>query len=186
MIICIHTVCRERWKPSISSQFYSAFRIKPPLFTFSISTQSSARQLLYSPLVRIWETLLWTKVWKQVFCPTPSPPPSIKQCGRPLKCLLAPEVVAMDMRRNNLKCHPFSLNPRWKSETPARRGNTSDALICSLMLSWFCTCPRHHAHLCCEHPTVFVAKTNHWLNFCCYLHDSAGSSKLIQNSCLPV
>lgn len=150
MIICIHTVCRERWKPSISSQFYSAFPIKPPLFTFSVSTQSlpiSARQLLYSPLVRIWETLLWTKCENKCFVFFSPPSPSIKQCGRPLKCLLAPEVAAIDVRSHKLKCHPLGLNPRWKSETPARRWNTSDALICSLMLARFCPGPRHDACL---------------------------------------
>lgn len=145
MIICIHTVCRERWKPSISSQFYSAFPIKPPLFTFSVSAQSlpiSARQLLYSPLVRIWETLLWTKCENKCFVFFP-----LLLSSNAVGLWSAPEVAVMDVRSHKLKCHPLSLNPRWKSDTPARRWNTSDALICSLMLLWFCPGPRHDACL---------------------------------------
>lgn len=68
------------------------------------------------------------KVWKQVFC-------SNQSCG--LLMPDAPYLVAVDLRSHKLKCHPFSLNPRWKTETPVKRWNTYDALICSLMLAGF-------------------------------------------------
>lgn len=128
MMICIHTVCRVRWKPSISSQFYSVLPIMPPLFTFSVSTQRQlhARQLQESPLVRTWETLLWTKGENKCFF-------SNQSCG--LLMSDAPYIMAIDASSQKLKCHPFSLNPGWKTEMPVKRWNTSNALICSLMLA---------------------------------------------------
>lgn len=121
MIICIHTVCRERWKPSISSQFYSVFPIKPPLFTFSVSTQSqlSARQLRYSPLVRIWETPLWTKCENKCLGFF-----SINQCGGFL-VPRAPQVIGYRCEKPGVEVSSSSvLTPdekvrrQWGDETP--------------------------------------------------------------------
>lgn len=173
MIICIHTVCHVRWKPSISSQFYSVFPIMPLLFTFSVSTprRLPVQQLQESLLVRIWETPAVNKVWKQVFCSNQS---------RGLLMPDAPYLVVADARSQKLKCHPFSLNPGWKAETPAKRWNTSGALICSLMPAGVCTGPQRDA---CPPHQVFLVETSHWLNFAllptwlCWIH-----CKCIQNN----
>ena len=76
------------------------------------------------------------KVWKQVFSGNQS---------RGLLMPHAPYLVAADARSHKLKCHPFSLNPGWKTETPAKRWNTSDALIRSLMLAGVCAGPQRDA-----------------------------------------
>lgn len=76
------------------------------------------------------------KVRKQVFCSNQS---------RGLLMPDAPYLVAVDVRSHKLKCHPFSLNPGWKTEAPVKRWNTPDALICSLAPAGVGAGPRHDA-----------------------------------------
>lgn len=112
------------------------------------------------------------------------PPPSIKQCGRPLMCLLAPEVAAMDVRSHKLKCHPLSLNPQVKKWDAGEE-----------MKHLWCFDLQPHAGMILPRPSAWFSSAplgvpsqdEPLIEFLlCYLHDSAGSSKWIQNSCLPV
>lgn len=101
------------------------------------------------------------KVWKQVFCTNQS------------RGLLMPDApyLAADVRSHKLKCHPFSFNPGWKTETAAKRWNTSDALIRSLVLAGVCAGPQRDA--CPLTRCSEWRRATDWI-LLFYLHDAAG------------
>lgn len=139
------------------------------LHSLSAPTPAPSWQLQESLLVRIWETLLWTKCENKCLV-------VIRVVG--FRGLMLPTSWLWMWGAISWSVILIVLTPDKKIETQARRWNTSDALICSLMLAGFCAGPQRDAcplTRCseCRRAADWISTWLYWIHSKCIQNNAA-------------